>query len=150
MKTDRDLQTALQRIARAGHRCWLATLPYSMNCERHPGPTSHMASLQQVPPQCAGIWWSGGRTKRSGPVEHYEEREQAGDSTGGWRGLSCCEWSALSPGAVVIRSQPELPLRAMSESVATQQQGLVSMPMPHVTIREREDVWSRQLPGPCE
>lgn len=41
---------------------------------------------------------------------------------------------------VVIRSQPELPLRAMSESIATQQQGLVSMPMPHVTIREREDV----------
>jgi hypothetical protein len=78
------------------------------------------------------------------------KRERAGDSTDGWRGLACCEWSALPPGAMVIRSQPELPLRTMSESIATQQQGLVSMSMPHVTIREHEDVWSRPLPGPCE
>ena len=67
------------------------------------------------------------------------KRERAGDSTDGWRGLACCEWSALPPGAMVIRSQPEIPLRTMSESIATQQQGLVSMSMPHVTIREHED-----------
>lgn len=37
--------------------------------------------------------------------------------TPGWKGIACCELPALPPG-LMVRSQPELLLRAMSESVA--------------------------------
>lgn len=39
-----------------------------------------------------------------------------------------------------MRSQPDLPLKAMSESVTMQYQGLVSTSLGHITIREYGDV----------
>jgi hypothetical protein len=57
------------------------------------------------------------------------------DATGGQRGVACCKWPALSPG-VMLMSQPELPLRAMSGSVAMQWQGSVSMSMAHISAIE--------------
>ena len=52
-----------------------------------------------------------------------------------WRGVVCREWPSLPPGALV-RSQPELQLKAMSETMAMQWQGLVSMSVAPVTSRE--------------
>jgi hypothetical protein len=71
--------------------------------------------------------------------------------TQGWRGIACSEWPALTPGAMV-RSQPELPLRALSESVATQRLDFVWMTMAHSTTREHRDApgWgSHQDPRGC-
>lgn len=59
--------------------------------------------------------------------------------TGGWRGVACCEWPALPPGAMV-RSPPALPLRAKSGSVAMQGQGSVSMSEACTTTGERGDI----------
>jgi hypothetical protein len=68
--------------------------------------------------------------------EHYEERWN-------WRleGAegACCEWPVLPPGAMVM-SEPELPLRVMSESVAIPWQGLVPMSVAHITTRQDGDV----------
>ena len=38
------------------------------------GLTSHVAILQQKPPQCARMWWSDGREKEVEQLEHYGER----------------------------------------------------------------------------
>lgn len=40
----------------------------------------------------------------------------------------------------MVRSQPEMLLRVMSESMVTQQQGSVSMSMAHIITREHRDV----------
>ena len=48
-----------------------------------------------------------------------------------WRLEGREKWLALPPGAM-MRSQPELPLGAMSRSVTMQQQGSVT----HITARE--------------
>lgn len=53
--------------------------------------------------------------------------------TQGWRGVACREWPAPPPGAMVRQSQLELPLRAMSASMATQQQGSMLMSTVHIT-----------------
>lgn len=47
----------------------------------------------------------------------------------------CCEWPDLLP-AAMVRFQPELPLRAISVSMAMQCQGLLSMFIVYITIRE--------------
>lgn len=69
-----------------------------------------------------------------GWLEYYKERWN-------WKhkgGEANCEWPPrLLPGAM-LKSQPELPLRAMSESVATQQQG--SMSVAHITTRQHGGV----------
>ena len=54
-----------------------------------------------------------------------------------WRGAACCEWPALSTGAAV-RYQARLLLRAMSESVATQPQGLVLLLISKALIITRD------------
>jgi hypothetical protein len=52
------------------------------------GPTSHVASLQEEPPQCASMWWTDGRRREAEHLEHYGER-------GNWRleggGVAFCE-----------------------------------------------------------
>lgn len=55
--------------------------------------------------------------------------------TGGWRGLDCCELPAPSTGAMV-RSQVELPLKAISSFVAVQLQELLSMSMDYIINRK--------------
>ena len=62
------------------------------------------------------------------------KRDGTGDS--GWRGGTCCECLVLSP-EVMVMSQPELPQRDMSGSLATQGQG--SMSVPHITTTEHRD-----------
>ena len=56
----------------------------------------------------------------------------------GTRGVFCCEWPALLFGAI-MKSQPELQLKAMSGSVAVEQQKSVSISMAHITPREHGD-----------
>jgi hypothetical protein len=61
-------------------------------------------------------------------------------------------WVASPAIWVMVRSQPELLQRAMSESVAMQQQGSVSMSIAHIITREHVDVlcWgSRWGPHAC-
>lgn len=83
----------------------------------------------------------GWERKRNGTV-YYEERWNSG--------VACYEWPAL-PCGTIMKSQPELPLKAMSGSVAMQHQRSVSMSMAHITVREYEDIpgWSNHQ-GPCE
>jgi hypothetical protein len=66
------------------------------------------------------MWWSDGREREEEQLELYEERWNSRE-----RGVACCECPALPLGALV-KSQPELPLRAMSGYVAVQQQGSIS------------------------
>lgn len=56
-----------------------------------------------------------------------------------WRGVLCCEWPALPPEARV-ESQPMLPLRATSGSMAKQQQKSLSMSLAHITAEDYADV----------
>lgn len=60
------------------------------------------------------MWWSDGGDREVEQPGHHEEMEL---ETHGWRGVSCCEWPVLPPGAMV-RAQPELLLRAMPGSTA--------------------------------
>lgn len=46
------------------------------------------------------------------------------------------KWSILS----IVKSQPELPLRAVSQSMAIQWQGLVLMSVTRIIAREHGDV----------
>lgn len=55
----------------------------------------------------------GGQMEEEGKWSTLRFMEM-GLETQGWRGVACCEWSALPPGAMV-RSQPKLLLRAKSE-----------------------------------
>jgi hypothetical protein len=55
--------------------------------------------------------------------------------TCGWRGEVWCEGPAHHLGLWSVRSQPELPLRVMSKSVTTQQQGPKFMSITHITSR---------------
>lgn len=80
------------------------------------GSVSHVTSLQQGQAQYAKIWWTNGREREAGQLEQSQ----------GWKRVDCQEWPALPLGATV-RSQPKLPLRAMSRSVAIQQQVSVLM-----------------------
>lgn len=63
-----------------------------------------------------------------------------------WRRVACREWPALPPGATV-RSQPKLSLRAMSRSVAIQQQVSVLMSVTPITTRKHEDIPSHGSNG---
>lgn len=71
------------------------------------------------------MWWTGGRGRKM--------------ETRGERGAARCKWPVLPPG-VMMRPQPELPLRAMSGSGATQKQKLVLMSVVHITTREHRDI----------
>jgi hypothetical protein len=86
-------------------------------------PTRHMASLRREPSQCVSMWWTDGREKEVGQLI-IMKRDGIGDQ--GWRGRACCEWLGPPPG-VMVTSQLELPLRAMSGSMAMQWQGSVLM-----------------------
>lgn len=70
------------------------------------------------------------------------------DGTGdlGWKEVACFEWLAPPLGAMV-RSHPELPLRAIPESKTMQWQGTMLMPMAHTTTREYEDFLVRAATG---
>lgn len=48
-----------------------------------------------------------------------------------------------TPPEAIVRSQPKLPVRAMSESMAMKWQGSVSMSMSHITTREHGDAPGR-------
>lgn len=39
------------------------------------GPASHVASLQQEPPQCGSVWWSDGRERDVERPERSEDME---------------------------------------------------------------------------
>jgi hypothetical protein len=58
-----------------------------------------------------------------------------------WNEVACCEWTALPPRAMV-RSQPKLPPRAMSESMAMQCQGSVLISVAHITIKLLTRSWA--------
>lgn len=85
------------------------------------GPTCYTASLQQQPPQCASMWGQMGEKWSS---LYGMKRDGAG-------GVACCKWQAYHTGH--CEDQPKLTLRAMSGSLATQQQGLVLMIIAHLT-----------------
>jgi hypothetical protein len=73
-------------------------------------------------------------------LEHYEE------GTGDWRverSSLFFECPVLPPGAMG-RTQSELLMRAMSESMTMQWQGLMLMSLAYITTREHGDVpgWS--------
>jgi hypothetical protein len=97
--------------------------------------TRRVVGLQPESPQCANIWWATGRErKKSGQLEHYEER-------GNWRLKGRKESPVLSV-QPMVRPQPGLPLRAVSESMSPQQQGSVWISVTHVITREHGE-----LPG---
>lgn len=66
-------------------------------------------------------------TKKIGTADSEVERSRLG------------EWLDLTLGSMV-RSQPELPLKIMPGSMATQFQGSVLMAMVHITTREHGEV----------
>lgn len=82
------------------------------------GPASRMASLQWEPSECASTWWSDRKESEVEQFEHHEKRwnwrQEGGEEEPIVSGKSRHLWS---------------------ESLATQQQDLVSMPMDHLTIR---------------
>lgn len=73
--------------------------------------------------------------------------------TPGWTGVACCEWSATTWGQG--ESQPELPLKAMSEFMATQWEGSVSMSTAHITTKNMggfslgQSLGTTQMPMVC-
>jgi hypothetical protein len=65
----------------------------------------------------------------------------------GRRGVVCYDGSVL-PHKVMMRSQMELTLRSMSESIAAQWPETVPMSMVHITTREHRTVfWWGRLQG---
>lgn len=61
-------------MIQVGHRHPLAAMMYSKDGGCHPGPLSHVASLQWKPPQCESMCWSYDRENVE-QLEHCEEME---------------------------------------------------------------------------
>lgn len=79
----------------------------------HPG--THQSHGQPAG-GCVSMWWPDGRERKVEQLKQYEER-------GNWR-LESGEEKPVRPSGAMMRSQPELLLKDMSEFMAMQRQGL--------------------------
>lgn len=134
-------RTALQHMAQASRRYPLAAMPCSTDVTQE--LTSFVASLLDAL-LCVSLWGSDGREGEMEQLESYEERWNW--RLGGGEELPIVSGQLCQLG-VLVRSQPKLSLRVMSEFMDMKWQGSVLMSLAHITTREVPG-WSSCLGPP--